>query len=98
MGTALAIIYFTGVIAAAVVGRSRAGVSRLSVGTIFGSLPWVGTQVVAMAAWPLFLCVWLARGRPPTPWKSTTTRTGSVRIQREVTFWGEPAGPVSRYP
>lgn len=88
MGVAIAVIYLVGCIASAGVGRSRANISqrgRLSAGTIFGSLPWFGTQMVTMALWPVFLCVWLARGRPPSPWKSLRTGGGTIVVRRRTT-------------
>ena len=87
MGIAITIAYLVGCIAAAGVGRSRANISqggRLSAATIFGSLPWFGTQMATMAVWPIFLCVWLARGRPPSPWKSTRTRNGTIVVRRRT--------------
>ena len=87
MGLAIAIVYIVGWLATAAVGRSRANISqwgRLSAATIFGSLPWFGTQMATMFAWPVVLCVWLARGRPPSPWKSTTTRNGTIVIRRRT--------------
>ena len=32
-----------------------------------------------MIVWPAFLGVWLARGRPASPWELTTTVNGSLR-------------------
>ena len=86
MATAVAIIYLVGIIASVVVGRSRAGLSQwaLSIDTVFGSLPWFLTQMVSMLAWPVFLCVWLARGRPRSPWKAITTGDGSIRVRRRT--------------
>jgi len=87
MATAIAIMYLVGILASVAVGRSRAGLSqrgRLSMGTIFGSLPWFLTQMASMFVWPIFLCVWLARGRPASPWKSTTTGDGSIRVRRRT--------------
>ena len=87
MGAAIAIIYLAGFIAAGVVSRSRVGMSqrgRLSAGTIIGSLPWFLMQMASMIAWPGFLCVWLARGRPASPWKSIATGDGSIRVRRRA--------------
>jgi hypothetical protein len=85
MGLALALGYLAGMLVSAGVGRSRVGVSqrgRLSLFTILGSLPWFLTQMVSMFAWPAFLCVWLARGRPESPWRAMTTGDGTVLIRR----------------
>jgi hypothetical protein len=87
MATAIALAYLVGIITSVVVGRSRTGLSqrgRLSMETIFGSLPWFLTQMVSMFAWPVFLCVWLVRGRPASPWKAITTGDGSIRVRRRV--------------
>jgi hypothetical protein len=87
MGLALTLGYLAGMLASAGVGRSRAGVSqrgRLSLFTILGSLPWFLAQVVSMFAWPVFLCVWLIRGRPASPWRALTTGDGTVLIRRRT--------------
>ena len=87
MAAVISIIYLVGFIAAGVVSRSRVGMGqrgRLSAGTIIGSLPWFLTQMASMIAWPVFLCVWLARGRPASPWKSITTGDGSIRVRRRT--------------
>jgi hypothetical protein len=87
MAAAIAIIYIVGCIAAGVVSRSRVGLGqrgRLSAGTIIGSLPWFLTQMASVIAWPVFLCVWLARGRPASPWKSIFTGDGSIRVRRRT--------------
>jgi hypothetical protein len=52
--------------------------------TIITSMPWFLTQMAMVAFWPIFLCVWLARGRPASPWKSVTTADGSVRVRRRT--------------
>lgn len=85
MAAVLAILYLVGVLVAAGVSRSRVGISqrgRLSVGTIVTSMPWFLTQMAMVAFWPIFLCVWLARGRPASPWKSVATTDGSIRVRR----------------
>lgn len=87
MGTAFAFGYLIGMLVSAGVGRSRAGISqrgRLSMFTIFGSLPWFVTQLVSMFAWPAFLCVWLVRGRPDSPWRALTTGDGTVLVRRRT--------------
>jgi hypothetical protein len=85
MTSVKAVVYIIGFIAAAGVGRSRAGISqrgRLSADLVFGNLPWSLVQMASMVTWPVFLCVWLARGRPKSPWES---RHDERRI---------PAGPA----
>lgn len=85
MVTAFAFGYLIGMLVSVGVGRSRAGISqrgRLSLFTIFGSLPWFMTQMASMLAWPAFLCLWLARGRPDSPWRAVTTVDGSVLVRR----------------
>ncbi|MEU4252936.1 hypothetical protein AB0F15_36600 [Amycolatopsis sp. NPDC026612] len=85
MGTAFALGYLVGMLATVGVGRSRAGISqrgRLSLFTIFGSLPWFLTQMASMFAWPAVLGVWLARGRPGSPWQAVTTGGGGVLVRR----------------
>jgi hypothetical protein len=87
MATAIAVVYLVGWISAAGVARSRAGLGqrgRLTPGLILGSLPWFLMQMATMIAWPAFLVVWLARGRPESPWKSITTADGSIRVRRKT--------------
>ncbi|WP_410597364.1 hypothetical protein [Amycolatopsis sp. lyj-23] len=87
MGTAFALSYLVGMFASVIVGRSRAGISqrgRLSLFTIFGSLPWFLTQMASMVVWPAFLGVWLARGRPESPWQALTTGGGSLLVRRRT--------------
>jgi hypothetical protein len=85
MGVAIAISYLVGMLTSVGVGRSRAGISqrgRLSALTILGSLPWFLAQMASMFVWPIFLCVWLARGRPQSPWKAFDTIDGTVLVRR----------------
>jgi len=87
MGTAVAIVYLVGCLAAAGVGRYRSGLSqrgRLPAGTVLTSLPWFLSQVGSMLAWPVVLGVWIARGRPDSPWKATTNPDGHLRIRRHT--------------
>lgn len=87
MGAVIALIYLIGIIGSVVVGRSRAGITqsgRLSMETILRSLPWFLTQMAAMAVWPVFLVVWIARGRPASPWKCTPLADGTLTIRRRT--------------
>lgn len=87
MTSAIAVVHVIGFIAAAGVGRSRAGISqrgRLSADLVFGSLPWSLVQMASMVTWPVVLCVWPARGRPKSPWKAVTTNDGSLRVRRKA--------------
>jgi hypothetical protein len=89
MGAAFGIAYLIGMLVSAGVGRSRAGISQigtLSLETVFGSLSWTLTQMASIILWPVFLCVWLVRGRPESPWKSVRTGGGSIRIRRRTTL------------
>lgn len=85
MGLALTAIYLIGMLTSVGVGRSRAGISqggKLSMLTVLGSMPWFLNQMASLVFWPAFLGVWLARGRPKTPWRAITTGNGTVLIQR----------------
>ncbi|MEU6151489.1 hypothetical protein ABZ816_15975 [Actinosynnema sp. NPDC047251] len=84
MEVVFGITYIIGMITTAGIARSRAGLGqggRLSFLTILGSSRWFLTQMVSMFTWPLFLCVWLVRGRPKSPWKVTTTSAGTMLIR-----------------
>lgn len=86
MGAVFGITYFIGMIASVGVGRSRAGISqrgRLSLLTILRSLPWFASQMASMFVWPAFLGMWLARGRPESPWRAMNTGDGTVIIRRK---------------
>lgn len=85
MGLVLGLIYFVGLFGSLVVGRSRAGLTqlgRLNLATIFTSLEWFVHQLASLFLWPIFLVVWLARGRPESPWRSETTARGTLRVVR----------------
>jgi hypothetical protein len=85
LGLTIGITYLIGVVGAVVVGRARAGLSqigRLSAATMALSLPWVLSQMASLVLWPVFLVVWLARGRPETPWESVETRRGVIQVRR----------------
>ncbi|GHH56017.1 hypothetical protein [Lentzea cavernae] len=85
MGAAFGITYFIGMLVSAGVGRSRAGISQrgsLSLLTILMSLPWFLTQMATMFVWPIVLGVWLARGKPKSPWRAMNTGDGTVIIRR----------------
>jgi hypothetical protein len=88
MGLVLGTIYVIGLLAVVVVSRARVGLTqlgRMSGATVLGSLPWFVTQIAAMLFWPIFLGVWLARGRPETPWEVVTApRSGSLRVRRRT--------------
>jgi hypothetical protein len=95
MGITVGIIYFIGVFGAVVVGRSRAGLTqlgRLSAATVVLSLPWFLSQMASLLLWPVFLVVWLARGRPETPWEAVSSRRGgAIQVRRR-----EGVQPISR--
>lgn len=85
MGATFGITYFIGMLVSAGVGRSRAGISqrgRLSLLTILMSLPWFLLQMATMFVWPIVLGVWLARGKPKSPWRAMNTGDGTVIIRR----------------
>lgn len=85
MGMFFGIAYFVGFVGAVVVGRYRAGISqmgRLPTGLMLKSLPWVAHQVTSFALWPVFLGVWLARGRPESPWELVGPVNGSGQVRR----------------
>lgn len=87
MDTVLSIVYLLGVVGAAGVGRHRAGISqrgRLTADLIFRSLRWFGTQMLTMFLWPIFLVVWLVRGRPESPWEMVSGPHGSFRVHRRA--------------
>jgi len=81
-------IYLVGIIGAVVVGRARVGLSqrgRLSGATMMRSVPWFVTQMASMILWPIFLIVWLAKGRPESPWEAVTAgRDGSLTVRRRT--------------
>jgi len=85
MALVIALIYFVGLIGSVVVGRFRAGLSqrgRLSAGLMLSSLPWTGHQIASMFFWPVFLVVWLVRGRPASPWQIELSPRGTMRVAR----------------
>jgi hypothetical protein len=88
MGAVVGLIYLVGMVGAVAVARSRAGLSqrgRLSAATMASSPIWMGHQIAAMLLWPVFLTVWLTRGRPESPWRTTQTRRGAIRVVRTDT-------------
>jgi hypothetical protein len=83
--TVLAIVYLAGVLGSVVVQRRRAGLTqmgRLPMDTVFLSLPWFMASVAKMLMWPIVLGVWFAQGRPASPWESTESSSGTLRVQR----------------
>jgi hypothetical protein len=85
MGAVIALIYLVGWFGSVMVGRSRAGLTqrgRLSLATIFGSFEWFMHQIASMLFWPIFLAVWLIRGRPESPWESEVSPRGTLRVVR----------------
>ena len=86
MELAIGILYLIGVLGALIVGRSRAGLTqlgRLSAATVILSLPWFLSQMASLLFWPVFLVVWLARGRPETPWEAVSSRRGgAIQVRR----------------
>ncbi len=88
MGAVIGAVYVVGVIATVAVGRYRVGLSqrgRLDGSTALRSMPWVAVSSASMLLWPVFLAVWLARGRPETPWETQTSpRDGALVIRRRA--------------
>jgi hypothetical protein len=85
MGAVIGLIYVVGWLGSVMVGRSRAGltqVGRLSLATMFSSFGWFMHQIASMLLWPVFLAVWLIRGRPDSPWHSEITPQGTLRVVR----------------
>jgi hypothetical protein len=84
----LAGVYIIGVLGSVMVGRARLGISqrgRLDGATMMNSIPWVAAQIASMFLWPVFLVVWLAKGRPETPWEAVTTQRGHLKVRRRTT-------------
>ncbi len=87
MGTALSLLYLVGFLAAIAVGRSRAGLTqsgRVSLGTMVTSPEWFAHQMASMFLWPAFVVTWLARGRPASPWQTSTSSRGQLRVRRRA--------------
>lgn len=87
MAILLALVYLGGWLGTVVVDRYRIGLTQrgtVSLETAVTSLPWAVTTIGKMLVWPLVLVVWLARGRPASPWKVSHTRSGGLRVRRVV--------------
>jgi hypothetical protein len=85
MGAAMAIVYVVGVLGSLMIQRQRAGLTqmgRIPMGTLFMSLPWLLTSVSKMVGWPIVLGVWIAQGRPESPWESTHSGSGTLQVRR----------------
>jgi K+-sensing histidine kinase KdpD len=85
MGVTLVLIYIAGVLVSICVGRARAGLpimSILSFSTLFTSPQWSLHQIGSIWLWPVFLIVWLVRGRPESPWQATMSPRGTLRVVR----------------
>lgn len=85
MGAVIALIYLIGWFGSVMVGRSRAGLTqrgRLSLTTMVTSFEWTAHQIGSMLFWPVFLAVWLIRGRPESPWQCEISPSGTLRVLR----------------
>lgn len=85
MSIVIALIYIAGWFGSVMVGRSRAGltqIGRLSLATMLSSFEWFMHQIASMLLWPIFLAVWLIRGRPDSPWHSEVSPNGTLRVVR----------------
>lgn len=71
MEVVFALVYLGGMIISIPVQRHRAEVpqiGRLGMATMFSST-WFMVSIAKAFVWPIVLAVWLAQGRPESPWQ-----------------------------